>query len=79
MAGDFALQAASATSIAHEVRWITSSAKADNQESMQNAREMRADWGKTGPKLYADWRALYPCGGSKTAFLKQHEGVVGTP
>lgn len=40
---------------------------------------MRADWGKTGPKLYADWRALHPLGGSETAILEQHEGVLGTP
>lgn len=44
-----------------------------------NAREMRADLGETGPKLYADWRALNPRGGSETAFLEQHEGVVRTP
>ena len=40
---------------------------------------MRADWGETGPKLYADLRALDPRGGSETAFLEQHEGVVGAP
>lgn len=44
-----------------------------------NAREMPADWGETGPKLYADWRARGPHAGSETAILEQHEGVVGTP
>ncbi len=43
------------------------------------AREMRADWGNTGPKLYADLRALNRSGASETAFLEQHEGVLGTP
>lgn len=41
-----------------------------------NAREMRADWIETGPKLDADLRALNPRGGSKTAILEQHEGVL---
>jgi hypothetical protein len=40
---------------------------------------MRADWGETGPKLYADWRAPNPRCGSETAILEQHEGVLGTP
>jgi hypothetical protein len=44
-----------------------------------NAREMRADWGETGPKLYANWRAPSPHGASETAILEQHEGVVGAP
>lgn len=44
-----------------------------------NAREMRADRGKTDPQLYADLRALDPSGALETAFLKQHEGVVGAP
>lgn len=43
-----------------------------------NAREMRADWGETGPKLYANWRAISPRGVSETALLEQHEGVLGT-
>lgn len=40
---------------------------------------MRADWGETGPELYADWRALDPRGESETPILEQHEGVLGTP
>ena len=46
---------------------------------LSNAREMRADWGETGPKLYADLRALNLSGTSEPAFLEQHEGVVGAP
>lgn len=40
---------------------------------------MRADWGRTGPKLYADLRAPNPRGGSEAAFVEQHEGVLRTP
>lgn len=43
------------------------------------AREVRAHWGSTGLKMYADWRAPVLPGGSETAFVEQHEEVVGAP
>lgn len=43
------------------------------------AREMRADWGETGPRPYADLRALDLSCASETAILEQHNGVIGAP